>query len=83
VPDSLVAKAKVSEDSARAVALKRVPGTVEGVTLATMKRRLVYTFKIQRTGRPGVSDVQVNAATGHVMSVKAEKTKRSTARRSS
>ena len=75
VPDSLVAKAKVSEDSARAVALKRVPGTVQGVTLAKARRRLVYTFKVQRNGRPGLTDVQVNAATGHVIAVRRESTK--------
>jgi len=84
VPDSLVAKAKVSEDSARAIALKRVPGDVEGITLAKMKTRLVYTFKVQRKGRPGLTDVQVNAATGHVMAVRRESTKsRSTTRHSS
>jgi len=76
VPDSLVAKAKISEDSARGIALKRVPGDVEGVTLAKMKTRLVYTFKVQRKGRPGFTDVQVNAATGHVIAVRRESTKR-------
>ena len=83
VPDSLVAKAKISEDSARAIALKRVPGDVQGVTLAKMKTRLVYTFKVQRKGRPGLTDVQVNAASGHVIGVRRESTKRSTTRRSS
>jgi uncharacterized membrane protein YkoI len=83
VPDSLVAKAKISEDAARAIALKRVPGDVQGVTLAKMKTRLVYTFKVQRKGRPGLTDVQVNAASGHVIAVRRESTKRSTTRRSS
>ncbi len=83
VPDSLVAKAKISEDAAKAIALKRVPGDVEGVTLAKMKTRLVYTFKVQRKGRPGLTDVQVNAATGHVIAVRRESTKRSASRRSS
>jgi len=85
VPDSLVSKAKISEDSARAVALKRVPGTVEGVALAKSgKTRLVYTFKVQRTGRTGLTDVLVNANTGKVIAVRRESTKkRSTAHRSS
>ena len=85
VPDSLVGKAKISEDSARAVALKRVPGTVEGVALAKSgKKRLVYTFKVQRNGRTGLTDVLVNANTGKVIAVRRESTKgRSTTRRSS
>ena len=85
VPDSLVAKAKISEDAARAIALKRVPGTVEGVALAKSgKTRLVYTFKVQRTGRTGLTDVLVNANTGKVIAVRRESTKgRSTTRHSS
>ena len=62
---------------------RRVPGDVQGVTLAKMKTRLVYTFKVQRKGRPGLTDVQVNAASGHVIGVRRESTKRSTTRRSS
>ena len=76
VPDSLVAKAKISEDAARAVALKRVPGDVQGVALAKSgKTRLVYTFKVQRTGRTGLTDVLVNASTGKVLAVRRESTK--------
>lgn len=85
VPDSLVSKAKVSEDSARNVAVKRVPGDVQAITLAKAHSRLVYTFKIQRSGKtPGVSDVQVSAMTGKVLSVRRESAKKkSTTRRSS
>jgi uncharacterized membrane protein YkoI len=85
VPDSLVAKAKVSEDSARAIALKRVPGTVQGVELSRERGRLLYEFKIQRNGRKGTTDVEVNAMTGKVVAVQtATRPKaRSTARHSS
>ena len=76
VPDSLVGKAKISEDSARAVALKRVPGDVKGIALAKSgKTRLVYTFKVQRSGRTGLTDVLVNANTGKVIAVRRESTK--------
>ena len=68
VPDSLVSKAKVNEDSARAIALQRVPGTVQGVELGKMRTRLVYTFEIQRSGRQGLTKVEVNAATGSLRS---------------
>ena len=85
VPDSLVAKAKITEDSARAIALKRVPGDVQAITLAKSgKTRLVYTFKVQPKGRTGLTDVVVNAGTGKVLAVRRESTKaHSTSRRSS
>ena len=71
VPDSLVAKVKINEDSARAIALKRVPGTVQDVTLRQSRTRLTWEFKIQRSGRKSTSDVQVNANTGKVIAVRA------------
>jgi uncharacterized membrane protein YkoI len=87
VPDSLVSKAKISEDSARAVALKRVPGTVQRVELthARTRGRLLYEFWIQRAGRKGTTEVEVNATTGKVVAVKAgtRAKGRSTTRRSS
>src|SRR4051812_22263782 len=85
VPDSLVSKAKISEDSARAVALKRVPGTVQGTELERERGRLMYDFKIQRTGRTGTTEVEVNAMTGRVITVKSgtrAKTKSATRRSS-
>ena len=69
VPDSLVAKAKISEDSARAIALKRVPGTVESTALRSRRGRLSYVFGIQRSGRTGTTNVTVNAMNGRVVSV--------------
>ena len=71
VPDSLASKAKISEDSARAVALKRVPGTVQGTELEHERGRLLWEFKIQRKGRTGTTEVEVNAMTGRVVAVNA------------
>ena len=65
VPDSLVGKAKVSEDSARAIALKRVPGTVEGVKLYSKNGKLDWVFGI----KTNVEKVTIDAMTGHVASV--------------
>jgi len=69
VPDSLVAKAKISEDSARAIALKRVPGTLQGTELERERGRLMWDFKIQRNGRKGTTEVEVNAMTGRIIAV--------------
>jgi uncharacterized membrane protein YkoI len=71
VPASLAAKAKISEDSARAVALKRVPGTVETVHLMEKSGKLEYVFGIKPTGKNGMEKVTVNAASGHLISVTA------------
>ena len=85
VPDSLAAKAKISEDSARAVALKRVPGTVQGTELERERGRLMWDFKIQRNGRKGTTEVEVNAMTGRIIAVQAgtRAKARTTTRRSS
>jgi len=69
VPDSLAGKAKVSEDSARAIALKRVPGTVQSTDLERERGRLLYEFKIQRNGRTGTTEVEVSAMNGKVVAV--------------
>jgi uncharacterized membrane protein YkoI len=71
VPDSLVSKVKITEDSARAIALKRVPGTVQAVALEHERGRLMWEFKIQRSGRKGTTEVEVNANTGKVIAVRA------------
>jgi uncharacterized membrane protein YkoI len=71
VPDSLVGKAKVSEDSARGIALKRVPGTVEGVKLYEKSGKLDWVFGIKANGKNNVERVTINAMTGHIVSVSA------------
>ncbi|HTI04889.1 MAG TPA: PepSY domain-containing protein [Gemmatimonadales bacterium] len=71
VPDSLVSKAKITEDSARAVALKRAPGDVQGTQLERVRGRLIWDFKIQQTGRTTNSDVKVSATSGKVIAVRA------------
>jgi uncharacterized membrane protein YkoI len=74
VPDSLVSKAKVSEDSARALALKHTPGTVQSIELEHEKGHLLWEFMIQRSGHKNATEVEVNAMTGHV-AVKGSSTK--------
>ena len=84
VPDSLVAKAKISEDSARAVALKRVPGDLQSITLVSRRGRLSWVFEVKRTGRTGTTKVTVNANNGRVVSVARSGSKsKSATRRSS
>ncbi len=75
VPDSLVSKAKVSEDSAQGIALKRVPGDVQGVRLHSKNGTLEWTFAIKPKGKSHTENVTVSAKTGHVLSVSSGSTK--------
>lgn len=70
IPDSLAKRAKISEDSATAMAKKRVPkGEIQSVELEKEKGRLIYSFDMKVSGRSGVSEVNINAMTGKVVSV--------------
>jgi len=73
VPDSLIAKVKVSEDSARAIALRRVPGgTVQALELEREGGRLIYSWDIKVAGKPGITEVHVSALTGRIVAVEHE-----------
>jgi uncharacterized membrane protein YkoI len=65
---ALRAEAKVSEDSARAIALKVVPGaTVKEGELEKEKGKLIWSFDLKVAGKKGVEEVQVDAVTGKVI----------------
>jgi len=73
VPDSLAAHAKISEDSARAVALRRVPGgMIQELELEREGGKLVYSFDIKVARKAGITEVQVDALTGKIVSVEHE-----------
>lgn len=73
VPDSLRAQAKVSEDSARGVALAHAPGgTVQGLELEREHGRLIWSFDIKIAGKPGITEVNVNALDGSIVGVEHE-----------
>jgi uncharacterized membrane protein YkoI len=70
---SLRAEAKVSEDSARKVALAQVPGgKVSKHELERENGKLLYSYDIKVAGKSGVDEVQVDAITGAVLSNKHE-----------
>lgn len=83
VPDSLVAKAKVSEDSARAIALHRVHGTVQALELEREHGRLLYSWDIKVAGKAGITEVHVDALNGRVLAVEHETPKSKPATRRS
>jgi uncharacterized membrane protein YkoI len=74
VPAALLSQTKIREDSARAIALARVPGgTVTALELEREHGHLIWSFDLTVAGKPGIEEVNVDAVTGHVVSVEHEK----------
>jgi uncharacterized membrane protein YkoI len=73
VPARLAAQAKVSEDSARVIALQRVPGgTIQALELEREGGVLLYSWDIKVAGKPGITEVHVDALTGRILAVEHE-----------
>ena len=65
---ALHATAKVSEDSARVIALAAVPGaTVKEGELEKEKGQLIWSFDLKVAGKQGVEEIWVDAITGKVI----------------
>jgi uncharacterized membrane protein YkoI len=70
---SLKAEAKVTEQDARTTALAKVlQGTIKSSTLEKENGRLVWSFDIAQATTKDLTEVQVDAKTGKVTSVKIE-----------
>ena len=73
VPDSLLSQVKITEDSARTVALHHVRGgRIQGLELENENGTLVYSWDIKVAGKPGITEVQVSAINGKVVAVEHE-----------
>jgi len=73
VPASLLSQTKISEDSARTLALKRVPGSaVKELELEREHGVLIWSFDLTVAGKPGVEEVEVDALTGKIVGVEHE-----------
>ena len=66
----LEGRARISPDSAKAVALARVPGQVAGGELEDKTGRLLYEIKILPEHKKTYTKVVVDAMTGRVISAK-------------
>jgi len=71
----LKAKAKIDCDAARRTALAKAPGKVKSAELEEEGGKLVYSFDIKKRGKPGVDEVQVDAVSGKIVSVRHESAK--------
>src|SRR4051812_41009777 len=73
---ALKKEAKISEEKAREIALKQVPGgTVKSAELEKEKGTLVWSFDVETKGSTGVTEVLVSALDGHVVQTKHETAK--------
>lgn len=73
IPAALQREARISLDSARAIAMKRVPNaTIQSQELEREHGRLIYSFDTKVAGKAGVTEVNVNARTGAVVGVSHE-----------
>lgn len=74
-PNSKLArKAKITMEQAREIALKNAPGKIESEELEREHGKLVYSFDI-RNSKGTITEVQVDAKTGQVVSVEEESEK--------
>jgi len=73
---ALQKEAKISEETARATALKEVPnGTVKSSELEREHGKLIYSYDISVPGKSGVEEVNVNAIDGSVVAKQHESAK--------
>lgn len=72
IPASLKAQAKISVEEARAIAVRKVPGTIKEEELEKEHGKLVYSFDVEVAGQSGITEVQVSAIDGSIVSVEKE-----------
>jgi N-methylhydantoinase A/oxoprolinase/acetone carboxylase beta subunit len=72
IPAALKKDAKISVEEARATALKKVPGEIQEEELEKEHGKLVYSFDIRATGQKDITEVQVSAIDGSIVSVEKE-----------
>ena len=69
----LMAEAKVSKEAAEQTALAKVPnGTIKEGEIEKEKGRLIWSFDIATAGTSDITEVNVDALTGEVVSVDKE-----------
>ena len=64
----LLAQARVTPDSARAIARRTVPGaTIQSAEIENEDHKLIYSFDMKVPGKSGIEEVNVDALTGAVI----------------
>ncbi|GAA0723380.1 PepSY domain-containing protein [Dokdonella soli] len=72
-PQDLHTQAKIAEADARATALQKVPdGTIASSELEKEHGKLIWSFDIKRPNSKDITEVQVDAKTGAIVSTQVE-----------
>ncbi len=66
---TLQKEAKITMDEAKAIALKKVPGTIDSGELEREHGKLIYSFDIKVSGKSGITEVAVDAINGKIIDV--------------
>jgi uncharacterized membrane protein YkoI len=70
IDPALAAQAKITLDSARTIALQKVPhGSVASEELERENGHLIYSFDVKVQNKSGIQEVNINALTGKVLGV--------------
>ena len=70
LPDSLLAKTKITESAAAATATKRFPkAAIQSVELEREDGHLKYSYDMATPGKSGIDEVDVDALTGKIIAV--------------
>ena len=70
---ALKAQAKITQEQAAKIALAKVPnGKIESAELEKEHRKLIWSFDISVPKSKNITEVQVNAKTGKIVSTKVE-----------
>ena len=73
VPARLLRQTRITEDSARAIALARIPGaTVQALELENENGHLIWSWEMKIAGKSGIEEVNVDARDGRVVGVEHE-----------
>ncbi len=74
--EQLRKEAKITEDQARDVAMRRYPrASITSTELERENGRLIYSMELKVPGRSGVQEVNVNAITGKLVNIEHESAK--------
>ena len=73
INSTLESQAKISKSAAEKIALSKVPtGTIQSAELEKEHGKLIWSFDISKPGTKNITEVQVDAKNGQIVSVQIE-----------
>jgi hypothetical protein len=73
IDSTLQSQAKISESAAKKIALSKVPaGTIQSAELEKERGKLIWSFDISKPRTKNITEIQVDASNGRIVSVQIE-----------